>query len=348
MSKYSIIGLMSGTSLDGLDIAHCIFENIEGKWSFTLKEATSLSFSNEWKDRLKHAPNLDAKSFWKLHRDYGAFMGSAVKGFIDKHQLNPLFIASHGYTVFHEPSENYTCQIGDGSALTVNAEQNVICDFRTMDVAMGGQGAPLVPIGDRDLFGLSEDLYCVNIGGIANYSYLENGKVKGKDICAANLVLNRLSQVLGEEYDPNGEIARSGHVNSDLLDELNLIQWNGSLEALSIHKKYDSVFEKYNISIKDKLATCVEHIAYQFKQENLSNKQLFFTGGGSFNQYLIERVSDISQAKIIVPDAKIVEFKEAIIFAYLGLKRHLAEENCLSSITGARQNNIGGAIYLYK
>ena len=348
MPTYHVIGLMSGTSLDGLDISYCAYQLNGQDWSFDVLHTAAIPYSEEWKSRLKTAPALKAKAFWQLHRDYGAWLGTQVKTFIDQHQIDPLLVASHGYTVFHEPTDYYTCQIGEGAALATHSKQNVILDFRSMDVALNGEGAPLVPIGDLALFGLNESTMLVNIGGIANYSLLKDNKVLGADICAANLILNPLAEELGHAYDKNGQLAQAGNIDQDLLDALNKINLDGSLEALSIQSVYEEVLKNTNISIKDQLATCTEHIAISIANKISIVDQAQFSGGGALNTYLLERVAAHTNTTIKPFDSNIIEFKEAIIFGFLCLLRHLEQDNCLASITGADRNNIGGAIYLGK
>jgi len=383
---YHVLGLMSGTSLDGLDIAFCRFEHIEGRWNYQILHAETVPYSSEWKSRLQHLDKQSAGDLAFADSNLGHLMGQMVKDFIDKHRINPDFIASHGQTIFHSPGERWTTQIGKGAAIAAETGIPVVCDFRSTDVALGGQGAPLVPIGDQLLF--TEYNYCLNLGGFANISFEQGGKRIAYDICPANMVLNTLSDIAGKPFDENGDLARNGILIPDLLEKLNQLPFYHQPPPKSLGKEWvdahilplitDTGYgirdagcgirdKGYGIRdmgfgirdagseiadrgsrIADLLHTFCEHIAIQVGKNTGTNRVdiLLITGGGALNTFLIERIRHHAAPEVVLPDLQTIQFKEALIFAFLGLLRWRGEVNCLSSVTGAAKNNIGGAIYL--
>lgn len=343
---------MSGTSLDGLDIAYCSFVFSENKWSFKINEAQTIKFPNNLNDNLKSAIKMSGLDLMKTHNELGNFIGESINEFIsnyniDKKDIN--FISSHGHTIFHQPNINLTTQIGNGANISSTTQLPVICDFRTTDLALGGQGAPLVPIGDQLLF--SEFDYCINLGGIANTSYKKNTNRIAFDICPVNIVLNRLTQELGKPYDNNGELAKSGRINQELLKELNKLDYYRksapkSLGFEEIEKTVFPLIDSSPVSTNDKLRTFVEHISIQISNTiNKKNKSVILTGGGTFNSFLAQRIKANTPNNVIIPDEQIIDFKEALIFGFLGVLRLRNESNCLKSVTGASSNNTGGCIY---
>lgn len=352
MSRYNVIGTMSGTSLDGLDIAYCIFEFFDNQWTFNIDSATTISFPPDIKDKLNTATQSSALDLMKLNNDFGNFIGEAVNEFVLKNNLNKNHIdciSSHGHTIFHQPEINLTTQIGNGANISAITKLPVICDFRSTDVALGGQGAPLVPIGDKLLF--PEYDYCINLGGIANISFEENQQRIAFDICPTNIVLNRLSLELGKPYDENGTLARSGKINNELLLKLNDLNYYiaphpKSLGIEWIENRIFPIIDSSKISTIDKLRTFTEHIAAQVSNTITSkNKKILLSGGGTFNSYLVERIKTNTHNEILITSNQIIDFKEALIFAFLGVLRLRKETNCIQSVTGATQNNIGGSIY---
>jgi anhydro-N-acetylmuramic acid kinase len=347
-----IAGLMSGTSLDGLDIALCEFSLSDNKWQYKIIDATTFPYSNIWMDKLRNAPNLAAVKLLLLDKEYGTLLGAHVTQFLQEKEVMPLFVASHGHTIFHQPEKGFTFQLGDGNSIAAACGINTISDFRSMDVALGGQGAPLVPIGDELLFGEYDQ--CLNLGGFANISYRNNHKRIAFDICPVNFVLNLLSASLDKEYDAEGCIAASGKPDQLLLDRLNSLSYYHTPHPKSLGREWVeqhvvSLLEASELSIHDKMCTFVEHIAIQCSRiinpAAERGAKLLVTGGGAHNDYLIKQISRYSEAEVTVPDTLTIEYKEALIFAFLGLLRFLGKPNCLSSVTGASKDSCGGAIY---
>ena len=349
-AKYSVIGLMSGTSLDGLDIAHCVFELLAGKWHYFITNAETVPYTRDWKSRLAGLEDDTALGFVQTDIEFGYLLGLLTQGFIQKYQLKPDFIASHGHTIFHQPDTKISCQIGRGSVIAAETGIPVVCDFRSLDVALGGQGAPLVPIGDQLLFG--EFDFCLNLGGFANISYQIEGKRVAYDVCPANIVLNKLAAASGYDYDPDGMMAGNGIVNSDLLKKLNAFPYYSLAPPKSLGKEWvkEHVFPQLinsDLPINDLLATFCEHIAIQVASKAVGDgsKKLLITGGGAFNKFLISRIRHHAALEIIIPDSNTINFKESLIFAFLGVLRWRNEVNCLQSVTGASKDSSGGAIY---
>lgn len=352
MTRYNVIGTMSGTSLDGLDIAYCSFEFSNNKWDFKINETQTIEFPNNLKENLESAIKMNGLDLMITDNSFGNFIGLSIKDFISNKNIKRKeidCIASHGHTVFHQPEINLTTQIGNGANISSATNLPVICDFRTADISLGGQGAPLVPIGDKLLF--SEYDYCINLGGIANISFEENSHRIAFDICPVNIVLNKLSQNLGFEYDKHGKIAKSGKIDSNLLNQLNDLNYYHesapkSLGIEWIKNKVIPIINSSNCSIENKLRTFVEHIAFQLSENiNGENKSILLTGGGTLNTFLADRIKANTNNNIIIPNEQIIDFKEALIFAFLGVLRLRNETNCLKSVTGASSDNIGGCIY---
>ncbi|MCK4662734.1 MAG: anhydro-N-acetylmuramic acid kinase, partial [Bacteroidales bacterium] len=349
-NQYNVIGVMSGTSLDGLDIVLCNFEYKNQKWSFEIIKAETFKYDNTWKNNLSKADLLNSFDFISFHKEYGKYIGSKIIKFIKNCIINIDFIASHGHTIFHQPEKNITFQIGDGAEIAATTSITTISDFRTLDVALGGQGAPLVPIGDKLLF--SQYDYCLNLGGFANISYNIDNKRIAFDICPANIIINYLIKELNLDYDKDGKIAKQGQINSELLNKLNQIDYYRksypkSLGKEDLLKTFIPVLEQANINVYDKLRTIYENIAIQISNsmpDVENSKSVFITGGGAYNKFLIELLLKKIKNKIIIPEPTLIEYKEALIFAFLGVLRYRNEINCLSSVTGASQDNTGGII----
>jgi anhydro-N-acetylmuramic acid kinase len=345
---FKAIGVMSGTSLDGMDIAAVEFFLKENKWSFKLHTATTISYSEKWSDLLKNAPDLSGEKLTELHFNYGNFIGEQALKFAHNTSFAPDLIASHGHTVFHQPEKGYTLQIGNGACIVAKTGVLTIADFRTGDVALGGQGAPLVPIGDKLLF--SEFDYCLNLGGFANVSFENNEKRLAFDICPVNFVLNHFAEKQGLAYDKNGELGKKGNVNTELLCNLNQIPFYNSAAPKSLGREWVEeaffpVLDQFNISDADKMRTVYEHIAIQITSVLSGKGKLLLTGGGAFNSFLTKRIKALTTCEIIIPPKEIIDFKEALIFAFLGVLRIKNTNNCLASVTGASKDSCGGLVF---
>lgn len=357
---YRAIGLMSGSSLDGLDIAFAEFEEIKGVWNFDIKYAETISYNDELRNRLKNASDLSARQFIRLDNEYGRFTGKEVVSFIERNRLHHQvqIIASHGHTVFHSPEEFITTQIGNGAQIAALTNINVVSDLRSMDVALGGQGAPLVTLGEKLLF--KEYNYFLNIGGIANLTVkTKDENFLSFDICAANQVLNYFAEQAGKKYDNNGNIALSGNINRALLNELNDIHYYQKDAPKSLSNQFFSnivlpIITSYNLNIEDVLRTYTEHVAMQITNAVIKFyepevQQLFISGGGAYNNFLVERIgANISSYNIqtYIPEKKIIEYKEALVMAFLGTMRWREENTVLPKTTGALRPSIGGAVWI--
>lgn len=351
MNRYRVAGLMSGTSLDGVDIACCYLQEENGHWEYAIVRAETIPYSAEWKTRLQQLPQAGAMELAHAHAAYGRYLGKLVHDFLTKHNLETDLVASHGHTIFHQPQHSFTCQIGDGAAIAAACHLPVIADFRSLDVALGGQGAPLVPLGDQLLF--SEYGSCLNIGGFANISFDKEGRRLAFDICPANIILNYLSEKLGHPYDRNGLMAASGQIDENLLQQLNQIEYYRLPPPKSLGREWveSSVLPLLNnpgISICDTLRTATEHIAIQLaKAISLKpKKQVLITGGGAFNAFMLQRLAALTTTSLVIPEPLLVNFKEALVFALLGVLRFRGEPNCLADVTGACENASGGAFFL--
>lgn len=343
------IGLMSGTSLDGVDIGYFRF-NIGEPYSFEIINSKTIQYNEQWLKRISKA-YTGQENVNVLDKDYGRFLGSLIKDFINENMISKLnFIASHGHTIFHKPEEGYTLQIGDGQEIANVTNHKVINDFRTQDVQLGGQGAPLVPVGDRLLFGSYN--YCLNLGGFANISYEEAGKRIAYDICPVNIVLNHYANKLGLKYDNKGQLASGGSINKELLHELDQLSFyrKAPPKSLGLEWVEASVFpliDSFGLEVKDILRTFVEHIATQIiNQFQENDKSVLVTGGGALNEFLISGIRQLTATTIVIPERKLIDYKEALIFAFLGLLRTQNKVNVLSSVTGARKDHSSGRVFM--
>ncbi|WP_297336692.1 anhydro-N-acetylmuramic acid kinase [Algoriphagus sp.] len=351
---YPMIGLMSGTSGDGLDLAYCQY-TLDQSWSYEIIKALTIPFPEYLKGKLPNSHRLSSLDLNLLDVDFGQWMGQQVRLFCQKNQIRPLAVASHGHTVFHQPSKGLSLQIGNGWALRTTSNLPVINDFRMLDIQRGGQGAPLVPIGDRLLF--SDSDFCINLGGIANISMEHEGQRVAFDCSPFNLLLNSLAEELGASYDDRGNWARSGKVNAELLGQLNQVPFYQLTEAKSLGREdmerdFLPLIKKFEISPQDKLASLVEHYALQIsdiihRYKVVERPRVLITGGGAYNLFFLERLDAHLDGKWIHHPAskELIEFKEALVFGFLGALRIRNEINCLASVTGASEDSCGGVWY---
>ena len=352
---------MSGSSLDGLDIVFAEFHENAGNWNFEIKAADCYEYQNEWKERLQNSTSLPALDYLLLHADYGHYLGREVNRFIEENNLHYQvgLIASHGHTTFHVPSKRMTAQLGDGAAIAAETKLPVVSDLRTLDVAFGGQGAPIVPVGEKLL--LKDYSLFLNLGGIANISFNLPDKYIAYDVCPANRVLNLIANMVNKEYDAGGQMAALGNVNQELLNKLNELDYYKQSYPKSLSNNFGTgeifpFLKSFGLPHNDLLRTYVEHIVHQIKfaiagncQLPTANCKLLVTGGGAFNRFLIERFSEELSStgiEVIVPDESLIKYKEAMIMALIGVLRWRQEYNVLYSVTGAERNSIGGAVWI--
>ncbi|MBK9318685.1 MAG: anhydro-N-acetylmuramic acid kinase [Bacteroidetes bacterium] len=348
-NKITVIGLMSGTSLDGVDLAACSFENVENRWTYELSKAETIPYSSEWENKLRHLQEAPAPLVFETHAALGRMYGEMINAFAHHLPQKPDLIASHGHTLFHRPDLDYTTQIGCGAHIAAVTGIDTVCDFRSKDVALGGQGAPLVPVGDHYLF--SDYDACINLGGIANISMIAENRRIAFDISPVNMALNVLANREGLPYDDRGKLAASGEVIPEKLKAMNDLEFYKIKGAKSIGREW---FEKHFLPIiqngktADLCRTVCEHIADQHTlalQSLPEQAKILVTGGGAFNTFLVERISEKSKKQLHVPKKELVQFKEAIVFAFLGVLNYWGRVNVFDSATGSVKQHVGGAFY---
>ncbi|MBU2996484.1 anhydro-N-acetylmuramic acid kinase [Cellulophaga baltica] len=356
MKIYKIIGLMSGTSLDGLDLAYCHIWKEKNTWKFNIKATKTVSYTSEMESKLKNSILLSASDLLEFHNSYGTWLGQQTKDFINEKKLIVDYIASHGHTTHHQPKKGFTFQIGSGQHIANETEIEVISDFRTNDVALDGQGAPLVPIGDLLFF--NDYDFCLNLGGISNISFDINDKRIAYDIGLANMALNYITKKINLAYDNGGQLAKKGTLNKPMLNALNDLEFYKLPFPKSIGyewfiNKVVPIIDNTNDTTENLLHTTIHHITDKIAEQvlkNTSNEQsnLLITGGGALNTFLINTLQDKlgKKVNIIIPSKKIIDFKEALIFALMGVLRIKKQTNVLCSVTGAKRNSSSGVIYI--
>ena len=358
--EYKVIGLMSGSSLDGLDIVYVHLQETAGKWAYEILHADCMPYDAIWMERLANAVNLPAAAYQLLHTGYGAYTGAAINKFIEENNLQHKvhLIASHGHTTFHLPAQKMTAQLGDGAAIAAATGLPVVSDLRAMDIAFGGQGAPIVPIGEKLL--LRDYQLFLNLGGIANLSFNQPDKYIAFDVCPANRVLNLLIEKTGKAYDDGGKMAATGQVNNALLEKLNALDYYSQDFPKSLANDFGTatvfpMVQGFQLSTADALRTYVEHIAVQIKKSiekvktGSNDAKLLATGGGALNTFMVERITHHLKElaiEVVVPDKQLINYKEALVMALIGVLRWREEYNVLSSVTGAARNSINGALWL--
>ena len=357
---YRVIGLMSGSSLDGLDIAFIEFDESGGKWNYDIKASACKPYTLEWRERLANACNITAFDYLRLHVAYGKYIGDQINEFIETHQLQHQvqLIASHGHTVFHNPAQGMSNQIGDGSVIAATTGINVVSDLRAMDIALGGQGAPIVPIGEKLL--LNEYCCFLNLGGIANISCNIKNEYVAFDVCSANRILNMLAQTTGKEYDEDGWIASRGSINEALLNQLNQLDYYKKSYPKSLDNSFGlqtiyPIIQSYNLSVEDAMCTYAAHIVEQIANgfnsllDTSVPHKLLVTGGGAFNKFLTHQLQEKMSnygVVVVIPAPELINYKEALIMGLIGILRWREEYNVLSSVTGARRDSINGAVWM--
>lgn len=355
MDNYKVVGVMSGTSMDGIDLVHCTLTQTESQWKYAIQAATTVAYDEKWRLRLSKLRTQSAYNFVRTDRYYGEYIGYCINEFLDQHGLTADLISSHGHTIFHQPENNLTTQIGSGQAISAVTGLPCVTDFRAMDVVLGGQGAPLVGIGDQLLFG-DYDM-CLNIGGFANISANHKGKRIAYDICPANIILNRIAREYELEFDEDGKIAEQGQVDYDLLAELNAIDFYSlpypkSLGREWINQNFWSIVRECKIEKQDKMKTLVDHIAGQIGKnidllagEHIASTRVLATGGGVLNPVLLDYLRSHTDAEIVVPDKQLVNYKEALVFALMGVLRVQNKVNVLNGLTGASSDSVSGSLH---
>lgn len=356
MKIHKVLGLMSGTSLDGLDLAYCHIWKKLDRWKFEIKETRAISYDADMRSSLQNSIDLPADELLILHNTYGSWLGQQAREFIEEKDLEVDIISSHGHTTHHQPEQGLTFQIGSGQHLANVSRHKVVCDFRSNDVSLGGEGAPLVPIGDLLFFGNYD--FCLNLGGIANVSFEYEGKRIAYDIGLANMILNHITQKIGLSYDDNGMLASKGSINNTMLEQLNQL----SYYKLPFPKStgYEWFVEKVlpvinaaEDTTENLLHTAVHHICEQVAMQikmyaNKDQSTLFVTGGGALNQFMMEllQLKLAPAVSLVIPSKKLIEYKEALIFALMGILRVEQEINVLKTVTGASKDSSSGVVYL--
>ena len=341
--QHNVIGLMSGTSLDGVDLAFIRF-HYDKSWHYELGVCQTIPYDEQWLNELKTLHLKPLTDIQEANQRYAKYLSQLLNRFIQKNKLQVDAICSHGHTILHQPNKGITLQIGDGQEINKRLNIPVVSDFRSLDVELGGQGAPLVPIGDELLF--NEYDYCLNLGGFSNFSYSKEKKRLAYDICPVNIALNTYANQLGYDYDKNGQMAQKGRINNSLLYELNGLKYYTTLAPKSLGKEWLEnnflpLVDKCEDSLENKLSTLVEHMAIQMGSCIPSGRCLL-TGGGAFNTFLLQRMHVHSKANFIVGDKKLIEYKEALIFGLLGVLKIENQINCLASVTGAKRDSVVG------
>ena len=348
MKNYFVIGIMSGTSIDGVDIVYVNFSYDES-WTFKIIDSKTYDYDNQWQSILKNLSNSNIDSIKQIDKNYTKVLSNFILEFINEFSIQKIdFISSHGHTALHDPLNSMTYQIGNLPELSSYTKHKVIYDFRTQDVEFGGQGAPLVPVGEKFLFPEYNTL--INLGGFANITKRTNDSLVAYDICPVNIVLNRLCNLVNLKFDNKGKLASSGKLKNNLFNDLQSLKYYNlnppkSLGVEWVNKFVLPLLDKFSdIAVKDLLHTFSNHIAKQISANIESNTNVLITGGGAYNDYLIQRIRDQSNCKIHIPDPRIIEYKEAVIFAFLGVLRNLNINNCYSSVTGAKKDHCSGKI----
>ena len=334
-----MLGVMSGTSLDGVDLALCYFD-MQKNITYKMPLAKTIAYATHWRSRLLRAVDFSSKELVLLDLEYTKYLGDIIKTFIADNNIKDLdAVCSHGHTVLHRPDQGVTLQIGNLEQISKNIQQTVVCDFRVQDLLFGGQGAPLVPLGDR------------NLGGFANISKVSSGVSVAYDICPVNVVMNHYAQKLAMPYDSGGELAKSGEILPTILKQLEALSYYRqhppkSLGVEWVYKELMPILKASKAKEEDVLRTCVAHFASQIVQQLNPGSSVLVTGGGGYNRFLLEQIQASIDVTLVLPNKTLIEFKEALIFGLLGVLKLRDEVNCLSSVTGASKDHSSGVVFL--
>ncbi|MFP4555785.1 MAG: anhydro-N-acetylmuramic acid kinase [Bacteroidales bacterium] len=347
---YRAIGVMSGTSLDGLDLSLAEYSKSNSCWKYKFIKTLTVPYPKAFKESLKNAMNISGNELMQLDAFFGEWIAKRILEFIPQNGEEIHVVGSHGHTIFHNPKEGYTTQIGSGAHIAALTGIPCVCNFRMADVARKGQGAPLAPIGDELLF--NEYDFCLNIGGIANISHRKNNARIAYDICPANMILNHIANQLGKDYDKDGKIGQAGEIIPNLLSKLNELSYYKKEGAKSLGREwFESTFlpiiKQFNSSPANLLRTLYEHIAIRIAQSMHSspNSTTLITGGGARNKFLTMLLKNMCKNKLIIPSNEIIDFKESLIFGFLAVLYQSRVPSCLCSATGALEDSIGGCLY---
>ena len=356
MKVHKVIGVMSGTSLDGLDMAYCHIWKQQNRWEFEIRHSKSIPYDTTMQKKLQDAIKWPADRLLGFHNSYGSWLGQQVRTFIEDAELQVDYIASHGHTIHHQPKEGLTFQLGEGQHVANASGIKTICDFRTNDVALGGQGAPLVPIGDRLLF-KSYD-FCLNLGGISNISFELEGQRFAFDIGIANMLLNHITRQHGLPYDDGGKLAKKGTALPNFLAQLNALEYYSLPYPKSTGYEWFSeqiipILNRFDAPMESLLYTSIHHICEQVVIQvntltHQSQHRLLVTGGGALNNYMMEVLQQKlgDKIQVVIPDKQLIEFKEALVFAFMGVLREVQEINVLHTVTGAKTDSSSGVVFL--
>ena len=339
---------MSGSSLDGIDLVLCDLRIEDGRWKYRIEKAQTIAYDDDLRSKLIAVMDGTALDLARLDVELGRRIGEACKEFLTGEKID--LISSHGHTIFHKPDEGLTTQIGSGAQIAAITGITTVCDLRSMDVALGGQGAPLVPLGEKLLFPKNDTF--INLGGIANIAVHRADQVIGYDIGPCNMALNFVAQLGDKMYDEGGRIAAAGTMISELFDRLEALEFYSLAPPRSLGREWFDeqlmpLIDEPKWSIQDRMRTVAEHVAIQIAKElrRHSAGAVMITGGGAYNSFLIKQIEKKSGSKIKLPEKELIEFKEALIFALLGVLRVRGEVNALASVTGAWRDSVGGAVY---
>ena len=351
----NVLGIMSGTSMDGIDLALCSVHQNGENWNVNILKAITLPYNETWRVRLSQLKYQNPELYARTDVFYGRYLGELALAFQKESGLEIDLIASHGHTIFHQPQKWITAQVGDGATLYGTSGIPTVSNFRRADVAAGGQGAPLVTLGDELLF--SEYDACLNLGGFCNVSLKTDSGRLSFDIAPCNIVLNRLARERKLKFDEGGKIAEPGNIIYPLLEQLNSIGYYKksapkSLGREWINKEFWHLVRDFDDhSLEDRMKTLVMHIATQIavalesnSSKPLEEMKILVTGGGAFNDTLMDYLKSETDSNIVVPDSQMVQYKEAMIFALLGAMRVKNLTNISGATTGASRSVIGGSL----